>query len=179
MGQKYLIQYREFLPSIVSNFELFVHNGNEDSADSFHKFSEYETNNYATFMKRWATAERANSIFVRIAYERLTTSPLETLESVVSLFAPGEPLDRGKLAHLIETADRVTVKKLPRCWDTQLRWSLGGVEVPELEKGVHASREIRSFRYYDEALFRWLDEQNRLAYETMANLPIIRDLSEA
>ncbi|MCZ6677619.1 MAG: glycosyltransferase, partial [Candidatus Poribacteria bacterium] len=46
-------------------------------------------------------------------------------------------------------------------------------------RGVLAERDIHSFRYYDEALFRTLDERTRTAYNEIAALPVVRDISDA
>lgn len=158
-GGKYIIQFREFLPSLVSNFELFVRK-NKDSAIKFLEFAERETKKYCIFMNRWATAEAADATIVGISYERLTASPVETMETVVNLFSPPEPLDREKLRRSIESVERISVNR--------------GVEPTERERGVLASRHIHSFRYYDEALFRTLDERTRTAYNEIAKLPVIR-----
>jgi glycosyltransferase involved in cell wall biosynthesis len=163
-GEKYLIQYREFCPSVVSDYELYVRNKGKDSKRRFRKFAKKELENYHTFMQRWATAESANAVYVRIAYERLTRFPVETLESTISLFAPKEPLNREKLAVSIETADQITIKDKARHVDAQ--------------KGVHASRDIRSFRHYDEEFFAMLDERSKPAYAAMIGIPAVRRFSD-
>lgn len=163
-GGNYLIQYREFCPSLVSNYELDVRNKGKDSRRRFRKFAERELEKYETFLRRWAVAEASNCLFVRLDYERLTSSPAEILETVIKLFAPNEPLDRERLALSIESAERISVQD--------------GAEIPEAELGVRASRDIKSFRHYDESLFVNLDERSRSAYAAIANMPMVQRTSD-
>jgi len=164
-SQKYLIQYRKFCPALVSNYELFVRNNNIDTQDDFRKLAESQAKKYSLFMNRWAGAEAANTTLVGISYEMLTGAPADTLETVIGLFSPCEPVDREKLRHSLESVEQITVK--------------GGAERTEAEKGVFARRDIRSFRHYDEAFFQSLDERTMAAYEALAILPVVRDFSGA
>ena len=163
-GGKYLIQFREFLPSLVSNYELYVRT-RTDSEVKFFKFAKKQPKKYCNFMNRWARAEAANATIARISYERLTASPVETIATVVSQFSPSEPLDREKLRRVIQSVKRISVHR--------------GVRLTAPERGVSSDRDIRSFRYYDEALFQALDERTRTAYNGIAELPVVRDISEA
>lgn len=162
-GGRYLIQYREFCPSVVSDFELYVRNTGKDSAKSFRRFAEKRIEKYLRFMARWATAEGTNADFIRISYEQMTKFPAETIGPVVGMFAPNEPLDRGRLVSSIESAERITVKH--------------GIERPEVELGVYAGRKISAFRYFDEDYFNKLDELTRSSYEEMAAVPAICHVS--
>ena len=109
-GGKYLVQFREFLPSLVSNYELYVRT-RKDTAVKFFKFAKKGTKKYCIFMNRWARAEAADATIVRVSYERLVASPVETMETVVSQFSPPEPLDREKLRRLIQSVKRISVHR--------------------------------------------------------------------
>lgn len=158
-GGRYLVQFREFCPSVVSNFELYVRNTKKDSPRSFRKFANKQAARYVRFMERWATADVDDATFVRVAYERLTASPTETMETLTKLFAPNELPDKNRLAASIESTERITVR--------------GSLEQPEAEHGVLASRDISTFRYFDADFFRRLDEHTRPAYERIAALPVV------
>jgi len=158
-NRKYIIQYRKYMPSIASDFELYLRrsNRNNDTAVDFRRFATESAKNYLRFMERWSSAAATNTTFVRLSYERLIGSPEETLRTLVTLFSPSRPCDERKLASSIQAVAQTTVKDR--------------VEVVDSASGVHGGRDFRSFRFYDEALFQSLDQLTKPAYEKMAALP--------
>lgn len=159
--QKYLIQYRKFCPSVISNFELYLGNRNadHDNWDEFYWFADIEAKKYVRLMERWSAAVAVNSTFARISYEQLSDAPLATLETIVKLMAPDRPYDEDRLSRIVQSVRQKTMKD--------------GVTVVARDQGVHAGRVIRSFRFYDEARLEALDRMTRPAYDKMARLPVV------
>lgn len=159
-GGRYLVQYREFCPAVVSDFELYVRDRGRDSSAQFRRFANKEARKYVRFMGRWASAQADGTTIARIAYEQLASNPGRTIADVISLFAPGEPVDRATLTSSIASAERITVRD--------------GIERPDERRGVQASRDIRKFRYFDESFFRRLDRKTMPSYRRMAALPVVQ-----
>ena len=140
----YLIQYRSFITSVVSNFEVAVYNNSTaDNADSFREFSIYYANRYVRFVQKWIFDIRQPKERLVVKYDTLMEDPLPTMTHIVKFFAPGNDVDRGRLAECIETAPIEII-------------GLGTLSNVE-GHGLRPNRDIRSFRYYDDDFFNALN----------------------
>lgn len=140
-GLPYLIQYRDFVPSVVSNFELFIRTGGEDSALAFRRFASNQFTRYLDFTDKWVTSEFAEAQMV-LHYDDLTAHPEEALAHMLRWCAPGHAPDSDRIAQVVRAVDGQKVERAK----TQ---KLSGT-------GVHASRDVRAFRYYAPHLFEAL-----------------------
>lgn len=143
-GQRYLVQYRAFAPSVVSNFELALRDGREDSADSFRVFVSAEFSRYLGFTSRWVHSDFANAEgILRVLYEDLVTDPCGILAEAVAYLAPGHAPQVSRIRAVVRAVDaqRVADRRI----ETLAR------------AGVHASRRVESFRHYDPALFAQIE----------------------
>jgi len=137
-GQKYLIQYRDFLPSVVSNYELFVRQGGEDSRRSFCKFASTEFGRYRAFIRKWVTSEFGQQQLI-LNYTDFLSDPEGHLARAISFLGDPKRLSLTTLRDVIEQVDGEKIQQH---------------KVQKLtNSGVHAGRDVTSFRYYDKDLF--------------------------
>lgn len=142
-GQKYLVQYRDFIPSAVSNFELFVRTGGEDSAQSFRRFASNQFTRYLNFIEKWVTSDFAKSQLL-VHYNDLTDDPEAGFAKIVRFFDPHTAPDVDRIRKAVQSVDGQKVEKAK----TQM---IKGA-------GVHAARDVQDFRYYAPQLFQTLSE---------------------
>lgn len=137
-GQKYLIQYRDFIPSTISNFELYVRGGGEDSESAFRFFASKSFDNYQRFIAKWVTSEFAQSQLI-LNYDQFLENPERELSWVVRLFQPDRAVDSDRVKAAVRQIDgeKIEQRKVQ---------ALQGV-------GVHPPRDITQFRYYRPVLF--------------------------
>lgn len=142
-GQKYLIQYRDFVPSVVSNFEVFVRNGGEDTRTSFRRFASAEFDRYLDFKQKWVTSAFAQDQLV-LDYGALLEDPKGELARAVAYFAPGDATDSDRIAEAVASVDgqKIEQRKVQ----------------PLRRSGVHAGRDVTKFRHYGPAIFAQLAE---------------------
>lgn len=142
-GRKYLVQYRDYIPSIVSNWELYLLGkpASEDTPAKFFKFASGEYTGYQSFVKKWVESPFAKNQLV-IHYDQITRWPLESLRAAAEWIAPDETPDDAALAAAVAGVNGEKVEK----WKVQ----------PLEKSGVHASRKIEDFRHYDPARFSLL-----------------------
>lgn len=138
----YIIQYREFIPAVVSNFELFVCNGEIDSEFSFRKFASMEWTKYQNFLEKWVTSPFGKRQFV-LAYEEFTANPVSRMQEVIKLFVPDRPVDETRLHEITGQIVRITTTN-------------DGKRLP-LNKGISNYRNPIDFRYYSQELFEVLE----------------------
>lgn len=143
-GRKYLVQYRDFIPSIVSNWELFLlgKTQTEDTAENFFKFASGEYTGYQRFVQKWVTSDFAKKHLI-IHYEQITSYPQESLRAAAQWIAPDETPDDAAIAAAVTSVNGEKVEK----WKVQ----------PLEKSGVHASRSVEDFRHYDPTLFSLLE----------------------
>lgn len=136
-----LVQYREFLPAVVSDFELFVR-GKPDTASAFRGFATTKARMWGEFVTKWVDADFSGERLV-IPYEDLTRDPVAWLGQAVTLF--GGTVDRGVLEEVVrsEQAQAVT----------------SGGEVWTANAGVVNTRRVQDFRFYDAAVFELVQAQ--------------------
>lgn len=140
----YLLQYRDFLPSVASEFELYVRNGNEDSEASFKSFSQQRAKSYKNFMAKWNAAEPQVEAIYRLSYERLTAEPELVLPEVLRLFDPDISIDETRMKQVISSVRKNMVDK------GELRFIDGF--------GVKSTRKVTEFRYFDDEFFAKLKQ---------------------
>lgn len=138
-GERYLIQYRDFAPSVVSNFELFVRNGGEDSEISFRRFVSSEFGKYLGFVEKWVLSDFGHDQLI-LNYSTFLQDPHGEFQRVVTFFAPDVQPDADRIAQAIADVDG---HKVEQKTDKQLPKS-----------GVHGDRDLRQFRYWRPALFQ-------------------------
>lgn len=141
-GVKYLIQYRQFAPSLTSNFELHVLHGGEDSARAFRVFASDKFGRYQDFLEKWVTSDFGAQQLV-VEYGAFLKDPVEGLTRIVQYFDPDTAIDPDRLKQAIAEVDgeRVADSKLTKLAGT----------------GVHKNRNVTEFRYYTPELFNTLE----------------------
>lgn len=141
-GLKYLIQYREFVSSVVSNFELYIRNGGEDSMRGFQRFASSEFDRYLSFQKKWVFSDFGKGQFL-LDYDMLVSKPGETLARIVKFFAPESTPDPERIewAVSVVAGEKVERRRI----------------IPKPKAGVHARRDVREFRFHDQKLFETLE----------------------
>ncbi|WP_127112544.1 hypothetical protein [Shimia sediminis] len=141
-NQKYLVQYRKFSASVVSNYELNVRNGNEDSALAFRRFASYEFDRYQDFLRKWIEPP-SNKNLLKLDYDQLLDDPEGSLADAVRFFLPGETVSTNRIRTALAEVDgeRIEHRNVTR---------LQAV-------GVHTRRDVSTFRHYSSDLFELLD----------------------
>lgn len=138
-GERYLIQYRDFAPSVISNFELHVRNGGADTALSFRKFASGEFSRYLGFIERWVHSDFARDQLA-LNYSTFLSDPQAELARTVAFIRPDMAIDTDRIAEAIANVDGQEVKQ---------------GKVKTLHKsGVHPERALKDFRHYTPALER-------------------------
>lgn len=146
VGRPYLVQYRSFLPSVISNYELYVFNGNDDNPRMFRCFLEDQLERYRAFVEKWCDASDGVEKCL-VKYEDLTSSPMPTLTRIVEFFAPGSVVDRARAEGVLSSAGSEKIER-------GSRWF-----VPDA--GLHSARSVETFRYYDSAYFERIRSEVR------------------
>ncbi|NVJ64837.1 MAG: hypothetical protein HWD84_11510 [Flavobacteriaceae bacterium] len=137
-GHRYLVQYRDFTPSVVSNFELAVRAGLEDSAKAFRGFASQQFDHYEGFTRKWVHSDFMQGQLL-LHYDALTGDPEATLARVVQAMAPGAPVDAARIRDAVASADGQSVA------NRQITVQKGA--------GVRAMRRVEEFRHHDARLF--------------------------
>jgi len=140
-GLRHLVQYRSFVPSVVSNFELHVRGGGEDSPQAFRVFARSEFGRYRAFMRKWVESDFARSQFI-LRYEDFMADPAGQLARALACFDPATPVDAARVTEAVRNiaAERVTAEQIVR----------------QDKAGVRERRKVEEFRYYDKDLFQQL-----------------------
>jgi hypothetical protein len=143
--RRYLIQYRSFIPSVVSNFELHVRGGGEDSETGFRRFASREFGRYRGFTRKWVTSDFVRDQLI-LKYEDVLADPEGEFVRTVAFFDPDTPVDAARVAEAVRNvaSEQITAAEIRR----------------EARAGVRGERKVEDFRYYDPALF---DQLARLA----------------
>lgn len=169
--RRYLIQYRDFLPSAVSNFELHVRSGGEDSRDSFLRLTSEDFGRYLGFIERWVRSPFAQDQTV-LRYEDLLSDPERAFAEIVAQIDPTHAVDREAIRLAVRSVDGEKIE---------------AGTVQRLDKsGVHKARELHDFRYYDRDEFALLARLRRpraeaikLAKKTFGPAPTEHDIIRA
>lgn len=148
----HLIQCRAFLPSVVSDFELHVLDGNPDTHEEFLRFARIRAGAYVGFGRKWIMQGQKRSGWLTLWYENIIRSPLETFATAVYHLAPGHNVDFERLSECIRGASKLRVEH-------------GRMEMEECH-GVRSTRQLSAFRYYDPVQFPELERQAVSAFPT-------------
>lgn len=151
-GTPYLVQYRSFLPSIVSAFEMYVQSGQLDTPDSFCVFARYHTTRYNAFLAKWAFGPSAPKEKLLISYEMLTSeSKIDVLADIISFFAPNHSIDELRLLEITASVQKLLVE--------------AEKTTTQFDFGIRSTRVVEEFRFFDRELF---DELRSLTCESEA-----------
>jgi hypothetical protein len=141
-----IVQVREFVPSVISNFELAVRNGRPDTRASFEGFVKREFEKYNAFFDKWVNSKIAEERLV-VFYEDLTNEVVETLSKVIVFLAPEHSIAYAKLRSIVERVDAVTVKKKE--------------VLVQKAVGVRQFRNVEDFRHYDKDFLSQFETNNK------------------
>lgn len=142
-GARYLVQYRAFLPAVVSDFELYVRAGGADTPEHFKCFSMTKAYNYKRFVRKWVEPEDEGIQKLMVPYENLTKNTEEMLVQALTFFGLGEDIDRQRLRDIIANIAKKTVM------DKEI--------VTSHQFGVRDTRKIEDFRFYTPGWFQELE----------------------
>lgn len=144
-GQKYLVQYRDFVPSVISNFELHVLNGNPDTPLSFRRFASLQFDRYRDFAAKWLDSDFGKSQLC-IDYADLVRDTARVLGQVVGWLAPEHLCDEDRIDDAITMIDgeKIEARQVRRL----------------KHAGVHPARQVANFRHATPGL---LDQLGRLS----------------
>jgi hypothetical protein len=136
----HFIQYRAFLPSVVSAFELFVEQGQPDTFESFEKFASKEARMYNKFLAKWVFGAKRPRERLVLRYEDLTSErSMYFVSNIIRFFATSHRVDHDRLLQICASMRKEYVENGKR----------GSIQ----EFGISATRSIEEFRFYDKALF--------------------------
>lgn len=143
-GRKYLVQYRDFLHSVVSNYELSLlkQSRETDTPENFRAFASAQFTRYRGFMRRWVHSDFAQAQLL-LSYDQLITYPKDSLRLAIWWLDPDNALDEERIEKVVAEVAGEKVES----WKVQ----------PLAKSGVHANRDLTSFRHYDPALFAQLE----------------------
>lgn len=146
-GARYLVQYRDFLPSMISSYELHVKNGNTDTEKEFRQFSLKRVGKYNDFVNKWVLPEDKHIQKLLVRYEDLTGAPEEWVAWALQFFGV-QNIRQRRVQNLIARAPKKTY--------------LSAQQVSETSAGIKNSRNVEDFRYYSRLLFEELAERTRI-----------------
>ena len=143
----YLVLYRNFLETVTSDYEkrLVMRKDKPDTQESWHAFSQHRLIHYRRFVQKWVL-ETDGCEKLKIRYEDLMDSPLDTCSAIVRFSLPSEAPDLQRLQRLIDKADLVVPNS-----ETRFDYVPNG--------GIRQRREIEAFRYFDPKYFATLERQ--------------------
>ncbi|MEM6762614.1 MAG: sulfotransferase family 2 domain-containing protein [Pseudomonadota bacterium] len=136
-----IVQWREPVAAIQSEFELAVRAGQADTAETFTTFAEKRAGAFRRFMAKWLEAPVENRLVIE--YDELVADPRSILGDAVRLFGEPEP-DPALLSDAISSVAHVSV----RAGDVVVRDGFG----------VEADRRVRDFRHFDAVLVGRISE---------------------
>ncbi|XWN32521.1 MAG: hypothetical protein ROR55_05235 [Devosia sp.] len=132
-GMKLIVQIRDYLPSMISDFEVYVAVGNDDTVASFRRFAENRAHRYARFRHRWIVPDLPDRLIV--TYDDLTQNLEATLRTVAA-FAELGAIGDEHFARAIQPPPK--------------RRGIPHHEGPL----IRPARDPTAFRYYDEGFLK-------------------------
>ena len=160
-----IVQYREFLPALVSSFELQLFNGRPDTEEGFRSNALYAAEQYVGFVRKWvghtpkqrrlmrkfgAFSREAPTLVIR--YEDLVAQPMRQLSSAISFFDTDSRVDRDRLRTIIQSIAGLTM--------------VNGQWVAIENLGVKDRRRVEEFRFYD---FEFFDQLQQSVAEALGS----------
>lgn len=94
-GLRHVIQYRNPVRSITSNYHLHTRNTQKDSVEHWRTFMERQIVAWRCFAQKWLI-DNGLQQYMLIPYERLVRRPHETLVELFS-FMSDEPIDEARV----------------------------------------------------------------------------------
>ena len=146
----YLIQYREFIPSVISDYELYCCT-DEDNKQNFQNFSIDSLKKYKLFISKWSRANSKQSYLYYLSYEKLTLQPKKEIRKIISCFVPSETVNEKKLSNIINQAKFISIEN--------------GKRSSKDKVGILNQRNIKNFRYFDSELFDELESESSAYYK--------------
>ena len=134
----YLIQVRDFIPALISNFELHVREGNgPDTAEEFRLYASKQWTRYRKFMRKWVESGFASRQLV-VDYAWLVDDPVAVVATTLRWLDPAIRPDTARLKEIVRSITGISHD------------SSGAVETGA---GVRVTRVPETFRHYDPDLF--------------------------
>ena len=156
-GLPCIVQYRAFLPALVSSFELQIFNGRPDTAETFQSNALQAVEQYVRFVAKWVGHTPKQRRLMRnfgvlspeaptlvIRYEDLVARPMRELTSAISFFETASRVDRDRLRTIVQSIAGLTMAN--------------GEWVATENLGVKDRRRIEEFRFYDSEFFNQLQQ---------------------
>lgn len=148
---RYLIQFRHPLESLVSHYEFQLKHGKvADSRAEWERFLTGRISYWINFVEKWCLPAELGSPFLRVKYSDLASDPGATLTRVI-LFITDD--DRA--------VNRVRVEKAVKRWGSGFARYVE--EKENKEKWVTQRRDVRAFRFFDES-FAALEARLKVPY---------------
>lgn len=148
-GHRYLVQYRDFLPAIISTFEKGVAwRDKPDTVERFKSLVERRVGKYNEFIDKWVLGPDGQARILRVKYEDLVSDPRKWLEEAILLFSPNEDIDAARIDQIVSETPKVTF--------------VNGERLNNQTAGVKSPRKVEDFRFYDPEWFAELAEMTRV-----------------
>ena len=139
---------------MVSNYELFLLAGQEDSKELFQLFAGGRLQAYLGFYEKWIEKPEPERMLI-IKYEDLVADPFQHLVRVVRYCSPTEFVNLNRISATIASIATQTI--------------IDRRDVTLPQAGIVAPRKVEQFRHYDAVFFtaleRLLPVAGRLASE--------------
>lgn len=152
-GRRYLVQYRDFLPAVVSSFDQSLLNNNvasrTDPEKKFRTFARRKAKEYREFMERWVVPQEDGIIRLLVKYEDMIAAPEQTFEKVLCFFGQEGNIDRKRLRAALLRVPKNTIVDSKR--------------IIIENSGVKEDRVIEDFAYYSPEFFEELEKMSRVA----------------
>lgn len=154
-GRRYLVQFRQFAPSVISDYQLFLFvNKYDDSEKNFRAFAWHKLEEYNKFMEKWGSPRDTDVSILYISYENLTNDPYRALQRAISFFTE-DAIDGDVMQEIIKNIRKTELND-------------GIFKITE-NFGVKETRKVEDFKHYDPILFDELVDRSRLNYDLLAN----------
>jgi len=137
-----IVQIRQPLQALVSEFELHVANGNPDTAEEFEGFATHRVDRFRKFFAKWVEAPIERRVV--IWYEDLCNDAVDTFARAAALFGETS-IDRPRAVQAFASLPQVTVA------DGRVNVVTG--------TGIREGRDVTAFRFYDRGMFEALAQR--------------------
>lgn len=156
-GFPYLIQYRAFLPSVVSAFELFVRSGKPNTPEAFRTYARNMAVGYNAFLWKWVIGTACPNEKLVCSYEEITSdNKIALFSNIIKFFAPNHSVNEDRLTELTESVQKMLVED-------------GNTTIIS-EFGIKAARNVEHFRFYDKEFFAELQELTRKSEQSAISI---------
>ena len=102
--ERYVVQYRSPMRSIVSNYHLHLRNQPQDATRfGWTRFAHRQIAYWKAFVDKWALPHLEDERFLCLSYERLLARPQETLTEAIGFVSERAP-DEARIAEYVRNA---------------------------------------------------------------------------